>query len=187
MDLNLKCHQSEGLGKNIVQSSVSLTDENVKGCTQVIPRFHKHFQEWVRTKRDEINARTSQSSTTDMKDMYTAEDCLKFGKPELAPCLAWGIQLSRSDIIYSSTKEGTRLCRVISPWFTAINNDHKSLENLDCMNWEELSQCHKDLVRPMKESLSDQPRKRVAGMRFPGAIPVRSAYSLPQALVGLKE
>ena len=24
-------------------------------------------------------------------------------------------------------------------------------------------------------------------MRFPGAIPIRSAYSLPQALVGLKE
>ena len=47
--------------------------------------------------------------------------------------------------------------------------------------------CHKDLVGPTKESLGDQPRKGVAGVRFPGAIPVRSAYSVPQALVGLKE
>jgi hypothetical protein len=35
MDLNLKRYQSEGLGKNMVQSSVSLTDENTKGCTVV--------------------------------------------------------------------------------------------------------------------------------------------------------
>ena len=35
MDLNLKRYQSEGLGENMVQSSVSLTDENIKGCTLV--------------------------------------------------------------------------------------------------------------------------------------------------------
>jgi hypothetical protein len=35
MDLNLKRYQSEGLGKNMIQSSVSLTDENIKGCTLV--------------------------------------------------------------------------------------------------------------------------------------------------------
>jgi hypothetical protein len=56
--------------------------------TQVVPRFHKCFGEWVRTKTDEINARSSRNSTTDMKGMYTAEDCLKFGKPEPAPCPA---------------------------------------------------------------------------------------------------
>jgi hypothetical protein len=60
------------------------------------------------------------------------------------------------------------------------------MENPNCMNWEELSRCHRDLVGPVKESLGDQPRKGVAGVRFPGAIPVRSAYSLPEALVGLK-
>ena len=35
MDLNLKRYQSEGLGKNMIQSSVSLTDENIRGCTLV--------------------------------------------------------------------------------------------------------------------------------------------------------
>jgi hypothetical protein len=35
MDLDLKRYQSEGLGRNMVQSSVSLTDENDKGCTVV--------------------------------------------------------------------------------------------------------------------------------------------------------
>ena len=35
MDLDLKRHRSEGLGKNMVQSSVSLTDENIHGCTTV--------------------------------------------------------------------------------------------------------------------------------------------------------
>jgi hypothetical protein len=122
-----------------------------------------------------------------MKGMYTAEDCLKFGKPEPAPCPAWGIRLSRSDIIHGSTKEGNQLRQVISPWFTGINEDHKSLENPDCMNWEELSKCHKDLTGPTKESLGDEPRKGVAGIRFAGTLPIKSVYSLPQALVGIKK
>ena len=55
------------------------------------------------------------------------------------------------------------------------------------MNWEQLSKCHKDLIGPTKESLGDEPRKGVAGIRFPGALPIRSIYSLPQALVGMTD
>jgi hypothetical protein len=55
------------------------------------------------------------------------------------------------------------------------------------MNWAELSKCHKDLTGPTKESLGDESRKGVAGIRFPGAIPIKSVYSLPQALVGIQK
>ena len=122
-----------------------------------------------------------------MKGMYTRQDRAKFGKPEPAPCPAWGIRLSRSDIIHGSTKASNKLRQVISPWLTGIKEDHKSLENPDCMNWEELSKCHRDLTGPIKESLGDVPRKGVAGIKFPGAVPIKSAYSLPQALVGNKK
>ena len=152
----------------MVQSSVSLTDENVKGCTLVVPGFHKNFQDWVRMKQDDIDSKTSRSSTTDMKGMYTPKDWPIFGKPVPAPCPAWGIRLSRSDIIHGSTNEGTQLRRVMSPWFTAINEDHKTMENPDCMNWEELSRCHKDLVGPSMESLGDQPRKGLPACDFQG-------------------
>jgi hypothetical protein len=134
LDLDLKRHQNEGLGKNMVQSSVSLTDENEKGCTQVVRGFHKHFQEWVQTKEDAINSRVSPHSTTDMKDMYTAEDEDRFGELKPAPCPAWGIRLSRSDIIHGSAAKGNLLRRVIFPWFMAIKDDHKTMENPDCMD-----------------------------------------------------
>ena len=55
------------------------------------------------------------------------------------------------------------------------------------MNWEELSKCHKDLTGPTKESLSDESRKGVAGIRFPGALQIKSIYSVPQALVSIKK
>ena len=55
------------------------------------------------------------------------------------------------------------------------------------MNWEELSKCHKDLTGPTKESLGDEPRKGVAGIRFVGTLLIKSIYSLPQALVGIKK
>ena len=55
------------------------------------------------------------------------------------------------------------------------------------MNWEELSKCHKDLIGPTKKSLGNEPRKGVAGIRFPGALPIKSVYFLPQALDGIKK
>ena len=55
------------------------------------------------------------------------------------------------------------------------------------MNWEELSKCHKDLIRPTKKSLGNEPRKEVVGIRFPGAILIKSVYSLLQVLVGIKK
>jgi hypothetical protein len=67
LDLDLNRHQSEGLGKNMVQCGVSLTDENDKGCTLVVPGFHNRFQEWVRTKWNIIESRASRHSTTDIK------------------------------------------------------------------------------------------------------------------------
>ena len=61
----------------------------------------------------------------------------------------------------------------------AVKDDHETMENPDCMDWEELARCYQDLVRLAKESLGDRPREGVAGVRFPRAIPVRSAFSLP--------
>jgi hypothetical protein len=171
----------------LVKFNIRLTNGNINKYTQVVPGFHKHFENWLKPQKIDIEARSSGSSTTNMKGMYTAEDCKKFGKPEPAPCPAWGIRLSLSNIIHGSTKEGNQLRRVISPWFTGINKDHQSLENPDCMNWEELSNCHRNLTGPTKESLGDKPRKGVAGVRFPGALQIRSTYSLPQALVGIKK
>ena len=81
-----------------------------------------------------INSKVSSRSTIDMKGMYIAEDRVRFDKPIPAPCPAWGIRLSRSDIIHGSSDEGTQLRRVMSPWFTAINEDHKTMENPNCMN-----------------------------------------------------
>ena len=79
LDLDIRRHQNEGLGSNMVQSSVSLTEENNEGCTQVVHGFHKHFQKWVQTKKDTINSRVSPHSTTAIKGMYTAEDENRFG------------------------------------------------------------------------------------------------------------
>ena len=55
------------------------------------------------------------------------------------------------------------------------------------MNWEELSKSHKDLTGPTKELLNNEPKKGVAGIRFPGAILIKSVYSLSQTLVGIKK
>ena len=174
LDLNLKRFRDEGLGKNTVQGSMSLMDENKDGCTLVVPGFHRHFEDWLKTKQALINSQPAHSTTTNMKskEWYTPEDQARFGKPIPTPCPAGGIWLSQSIIIHGSTDRGTLLWQAMYPWFTTINEDHQTLENADCMSWEELARCHRDLVGPAKESLGNKPREGVDGARFPGAIPV---------------
>ena len=43
----------------LVKSSICLTNENINRYTQVVPGFHKHFQNWIKTKKNEIEARSS--------------------------------------------------------------------------------------------------------------------------------
>src|SRR5438045_9250084 len=91
----------------------------------------------------------------------------RFGKPIPMPCPAGGIWLSQSIIIHGSTDRGTLLWQAMYPWFTTINEDHQTLENADCMSWEELACCHRDLVGHAKEHLHKQTSEGVDGARIP--------------------
>lgn len=73
--------------------------------------------------------------------------------------------------------KGYFLLGMLSDWYASYEAAYRV----------KLSSCHSNLIGLTRESLGDPPRKGVAGVRFPGAIPVRSAYALPQALVGLRE
>jgi hypothetical protein len=55
------------------------------------------------------------------------------------------------------------------------------------MNWKKLSKYYKDFTRPTKESLGDELKKEVVSIRFLGVILIKSIYSLPQALIGIKK
>lgn len=183
VDLNLRRARDERLGLNRVQGSVSLDDENEQGCTLVVPGFHKRFDEFLQWNRFAITK--SDATTTGMKEYGTVEKA-KFGQLVPTPCPAYGAKLSLSMIIHGSTKAGTRRRRVLFPWFTAIMDDHETVEHPDCMQWQAIADSHERLTGPLKESLGDTPRPGVAGHRFAGTVQVRSSYALCLALVGQK-
>jgi hypothetical protein len=184
LDLNLKRARDEELGLSRVQGSVSLDDENVKGCTTVVPGFHRHFQDFMRHHRYAVENSNKTSTTTGMNGWYGHDEKRLFGDLVPTPCPAYGARLSLSTIVHGSTKEGTRRRRVMFPWYTAIMEDHEAVEHPDCMQWSEIAASHEMLTGPTKESLGDAPRPGVAGQRFPGALHVRSSYAISQALIG---
>ena len=133
------------LASRILRRIPGRMDENKDRCTLVVPGFQRHFEDWLKTKQALIDSQPAHSTTTNMKskDWYKPEDQARFGKPIPSPYPAGGIRVSRSVITHGSTDRGTLLRRVIYPWFTAIKEDHQSLENPDCMSWEELARCHR--------------------------------------------
>jgi hypothetical protein len=186
VDLNLKRVRDEKLGVNRVQGSVSLDDENEQGCTLVVPGFHKRFNDFMHWKRFAVEDSDTNATTTGMKEWYGPAEKTEFGQLVPRPCPAYGARLSLSTIIHGSTKEGTQRRRVMFPWFTAIMEDHQSVEHPDCMQWQAIADSHDGLTGPTRESLGDVPRPGVAGQRFPGTVPVRSSYALCLALIGQK-
>lgn len=44
IDMNIPKYLKYGHGANIIQGSVSLDDETVDGCTEILPDFHGHIE-----------------------------------------------------------------------------------------------------------------------------------------------
>lgn len=187
LDLNLKRARDDELGLSRVQSSVSLDDENPKGCTLVVPGFHHRFREFMHHQRFAVENSSRSATTTGMKGWYGPDERRRFGELVPVPCPAYGARLSLSTIVHGSSKEGTQRRRVMFPWHTSIMADHRTVEHPDCMQWEEIARSHTTLTGPTKESLGDAPRPGVAGQRFPGALHVRSSYAISLALVGQRK
>jgi len=185
LDLNIPDYIDFGRGGNIISSSISLDGEDHDGCTLVVPGFHRHIQSWHERRDD--RGKHSAATTTDCSSRYRQEHRAIWGPPVAQPCPAFGLRLTRPEIIHGSTTTAPRRRRVIYTWHTGIHPDHLTLENPGNLDWNEVAACHRDLEAPVRGVGGEMPTHSVPPFRFPAALLMESSYALGDALLGRRK
>ena len=123
-------------------------------------------------------------TTTDSKKRYLHHDRKKFGQSIPAPCPSSGVRLTRPDIIHGSTSKMPRRRRVLYSWHTAIQTDLKTLEIPGQLTWDEVSNCHLNMVAPTRGVGGEAITHSLPPYRFPAAIAMESVSPLCDTLIG---
>jgi hypothetical protein len=183
-DINLDDWNNQGFGRNQLTSSISLDDEDDDNCTVIVEGFSQHVPAWLECVHRREGITRIPGITTDATKRYTAQDKRDFGAPLPFPVDAFGVRLTRPEILHGSTPNSTVVRRVIYPWFSAIQPDHETMEIPGQHTWSELAALH---IR------MEAPRKGVSGATvtldrppypFPAVVKLDSVAPICDALRG---
>ena len=126
--MNISRYLSEGHGRNIIQGSLSLDDEDVNGCTEIIPGFQTKIRQWW----DKVGERGKipDGVVHEVRDIYTKDDERAFGEYQPVPCLRGWTRITMLEILHGSTQNGSsKIRRTIFLWFVRVSDDGLSVDN----------------------------------------------------------
>lgn len=181
-DVNIAKWVEYGHGANQLTSSVSLDYEKPTDCTEIVPGFHHHAVEWYN--RLVKRGTEPTGTTTNAVKLYLPEDEQSFGSFQPQVCGPGDVRITRPEIIHGSTPNATIPRRVIYPWFTAIKEDHHTLEIPGQLSWGEVAACHRDMLAPRSGVGGDTVSFSCPVYRFAAGIHMPSSSALSDALIG---
>ena len=141
IDMNVKDYLESGRGGNIIQGSVSLDDESVNGCTEIVPGFQRHIGEWWG--RVVARGQDRDASVHSVDKTYLKEDVAAYGDYVPVPCKRGDARVTMPEILHGSTPDkGTGIRRTVLPWFVGVREDGETLDNEDSNSWSDLAAAH---------------------------------------------
>jgi hypothetical protein len=181
-DVNIAKWVKNGHGANQLTSSVSLDHETPNDCTQIVPGFHRHAADWY--KRLVARQKEPKGTTTNAKKLYQPEDEATWGPLVSQVCNPGDVRITRPEVIHGSTDYASIVRRVIYPWFTAIHNDHTTLEIPGQLSWQQVAACHRDMLAPRRGVGGDTVSFSCPIYRFAASVSMPSSSPLSDALIG---
>lgn len=186
IDINIPDLLATGRGKNILQGSVSLTDEGDRDCTELLLGMHRHLGDWW---KDVESRRPQEVRSYIMKihpEMWTDEDEEKYQitwKKQI--CSTGDARFSLPDIPHGSLGPATIQRRTVLPWFVGIKDDHEQLDTAESGTWSELSVAHRDHL-PTKRTVSGFQSAHLGRIpyAFPAVVSLHGLGAISDALVG---
>ena len=160
IDINIRRYVESGAGRNIIQGSVSMDDEVVSDCTELLLGMHKRIHEWWKVLQSRQEAglvlKDGPVHTAD-KQMWTSDDERQSGLKFVAqPCLRGDVRISRPELPHGAMP-AKHVRRTVLPWYVGVQADHQSLDIAGAGTWEQLSAAHRDLVPGFEVLNEDQP------------------------------
>ncbi|KAI9763395.1 MAG: hypothetical protein M1839_006454 [Geoglossum umbratile] len=184
LDINVDKFVKTGKGKNIIQGSLSLDDENEHGCTLLVPGFHRHIHEWwARVKQ---RGQDSSGYTTNAKKTYLPADQRDFGRLVPVPCKRGAVRITMPEILHGSTPVAKSIQRTLFNWPTGICADHQMLDTEEAETWNQVAQCHQSMEAPMKSTSGEGFRYSRPLFPFPGVTKLSSTSCVGDALIGAR-
>lgn len=119
LDLNVPALLHSSRGANIIQTTLSLDDEDPDSCNILVPGFHRHIREWWGRVAARGNA--ADGLTTKVNQSYLKEDEESFGSFVPSPCQRGGVRISRPELIHGSTSVSSKRRRTVFVWHCGID------------------------------------------------------------------
>ncbi|KAH0547757.1 hypothetical protein FGG08_000014 [Glutinoglossum americanum] len=184
LDINVDRFVETGRGKNIIQGSLSLDDENEHGCTLLVFGFHRHIHEWwARVKQ---RGQDSSGYTTNAKKTYLPVDQQDFGRLVPVPCKRGAVRITMPEILHGSTPKAKNIRRTLFNWPTGIRADHQTLDMEEAETWNQVAQCHQSMEAPMKSTSGEGFRYGRPLFPFPGVTKLSSTSCVGDSLIGVR-
>ncbi len=141
IDMNVNKYLEDGHGGNIIQGSVSLDVENAHGCTEIVPGFHNHIENWW--KKVKARGRAPNGHVHGLEKIYLKEDIAEYGDFVPVPCQRGGVRMTMPEILHGSThNNGGVVRRTILPWFVAVSDNGQTLDNEESDSWADIARAH---------------------------------------------
>ncbi|KAK2795510.1 hypothetical protein FQN52_005277 [Onygenales sp. PD_12] len=184
IDVNVKRLAEENHGANMVQGSVSLTDEDHRNCTTIVPGMHHHTEAWNERLREK--GFPDGGKVQDVgPQMLTDQDLADFqSRWTTVPCRAGDARITMPHIPHGSTGPSTIERRTMLPWYVGIQDDGETLEVPEGGTWSQLSQAHRDMVGGPATPSGLSVLYGTIPYRFPAAVAVTGLGAISDALVG---
>jgi hypothetical protein len=192
IDVNVSQYLIDGRGGNMIQGTVSLDDEAIDMCTEIIPGLHTRdkISDWCSRVKDRLGkgALDDWVSRIQDKKVWSDEDKKHFGVDFTPfPCKKGDARITSPLLPHGATtmpdREGV-VRRTMLPWFVGIQADHSAMEIIDMGTWEELSYAHVSLISASRSPSGKPNHYGTIPYRFPVAMPLKLSSSLSNALVG---
>jgi hypothetical protein len=192
IDMNIDEAIQTGRGLNMIQGSVSLTSEDTRNCTQVVPGLHKpdKLRAWMQLLKGRKGAALKSNFIHAIKDQhFTQEDAVKLGLSywTSVPCERGEVRITHPALPHGSTGPMEIDRKTILPWFVEIQEDHSMLEVPEGGTWEELSAAHRDLTMAPK---SPSGKPNIYGgipYTFPASCAITTGSAVSDALLGRRK
>ncbi|KAJ5413656.1 hypothetical protein N7509_000283 [Penicillium cosmopolitanum] len=188
LDINIQDYLDTGRGGSILQGSVSFTQEDKRNCTTILKGMHKteRLADWWKNIQSRGPVPDGLISGIE-PHMWTRDDEEKYGiQWTQEVCGIGDVRLSLPFLPHGSTGPATAVRRTGLAWYTAIQDDHETLDCAEANTWEELAEAHRAQM-PATKTPSGYPSSRYGTIPFPFAAGVQfrtARHDIPNCLVG---
>lgn len=187
IDVNVPDAIEKGRGANMIQGSLTLTDEKPGDCTQILPGMHKYVGEWW-TSVVKRGLGTGGYVHRIKDAMFTKDDERKYDtKWTDVVCNAYDVRITSPLLPHGAHGPAKTERRTMLPWFVAIQDDHETLEVLEAGTWSQLSAAHRDLIPGPTSPSGHSNRYATVPYAFPAAMRLQGLGAISDALVGQKK